>query len=441
MKNLFIFGILLLIIAAEPACYKFNFPTAIDSSSNRTANATIKQLYDLHQWGSKEIISQPFIIEALVVANDKENNFYNSIVVQDSTAGITINISGTGLYTVFPVGTVWLVNLQGLTLGDYFQNLQIGLGFDTIYKTPNSIPIVLVTQYFSLKDTIDFIPKLVTEAQLNSSLQNQFIRLQNMEFNYKDTAKTFADAINKVNTSRVLKFCSGTSLSVRTSGYADFAGNIIPDNNGSIAGVLTVYKDDIQLVLNSINDVQFLAPRCQQSNAYSLINENFESFPFDFIFSGYGWTNQAVSGNSLYKILRLQNNNSVSITALNSGSTVETWLVSPTLTLPENTDIYFSFQSRCAFDNGAQLNVYVSENFNGDVKKSSWDKLNPQISKGFTNSLAPYFVSSGKIKLRSSLQGKNINIAFKYNGVEDILNPAINQTTTFYIDDVKVFTE
>ncbi len=441
MKNVLIILVFMVILLPESACYKFSLPSTIDSSANLKANATLRQLYNLHQLGKWEIISQPFIVEVAVVANDKENNFYNEIVVQDSTAGMTINISGTGLYTIFPVGSVWLLNVQGLTLGDYNQNLQLGLGYDTTYLSPKSIPIILVPQYFTLKDTVAIKAKLVTEEQLNSSLQNQYILLQNMEFYYKDTAKTYADAINKINTSRALKFCSGTTLYLRTSGYADFAGNLLPVNNGSVAGILTVYKNDLQLVLNSINDVQFLAPRCQQSNAYSLLNENFESYPIDVTFNGYGWTNQNVTGNTFYKITRLQNNNTVSISALNSGGLVETWLVCPTLNLPINTAVYLSFQTRCGFDNGALLNVYVSDNFTGDVNKSSWDKLSPQISTGYPNSLAPSFVSSGKIKLSSTLQGKNINIAFKYTGNENLANTLLSQTTIYYIDEVKVFTE
>src|SRR5687768_14204136 len=71
---------------------------------NITANKTIAQLKSMYSGTGFLPITDDIIIEGVVVADDKSGNYYKAIVVQDSTAGIEIQLDGTNLYTDFPVG-------------------------------------------------------------------------------------------------------------------------------------------------------------------------------------------------------------------------------------------------------------------------------------------------------------------------------------------------
>ncbi|MEO7530804.1 MAG: DUF5689 domain-containing protein, partial [Sediminibacterium sp.] len=68
------------------------------------ANLSIKDLRAMHFTGNFECVMDDHIIEGIIVADDSKDNFYKSIVLQDSTGGITIRMDGSGLYTDYPVG-------------------------------------------------------------------------------------------------------------------------------------------------------------------------------------------------------------------------------------------------------------------------------------------------------------------------------------------------
>ena len=44
--------------------------------------------------------------------------------------------------------------------------------------------------------------------------------------------------------------CNGNTVSVRTSGYANFADDTLPSGNGSIVGIFTIYNSEKQFEVN-----------------------------------------------------------------------------------------------------------------------------------------------------------------------------------------------
>ncbi|MFT2633418.1 DUF5689 domain-containing protein, partial [Escherichia coli] len=70
------------------------------------------------------------IITGIVIANDATNNFYKSIVVQDSTGGITIKLDGFSLAIDYPLYQRVFIRLNGLWLSEYGGMLQLGVAID-----------------------------------------------------------------------------------------------------------------------------------------------------------------------------------------------------------------------------------------------------------------------------------------------------------------------
>src|SRR5690606_11144707 len=54
----------------------------------------------------------------------------------------------------------------------------------------------------------------------------------------------------------------GNSIIVRTSGYADFSGEITPGGNGKLIAVYSIFGNDRQLMLRSPADVNMENDRC-----------------------------------------------------------------------------------------------------------------------------------------------------------------------------------
>lgn len=226
---------------------------------------SIKQLKRLHQMGEVERINHEWMVQAVVVANDEYDNWYKSLVIQDSTAGIMLLLDGQNLFQDYPIGTLLKLRLKNLLLSDYRRMIQLVGAVDTSSGSllTGGIPVPLFKQHIQIvQDNINIVPLQVQFRNLHDSLQGRLIQLAGIEFSANDTAQTFADKKNKIGASRALKFCSGGTIYLRTSGYADFAGTPVPNGNGIIVGVYSVFNSEKQLMLRHPDDILFTQPRC-----------------------------------------------------------------------------------------------------------------------------------------------------------------------------------
>lgn len=226
---------------------------------------SIKQLKRLHMMGEVESIRHEWMLEAVVIANDEYDNWYKSIVIQDSTAGIMLLLDGQSLYQDYPVGARIRLRLKDLLLSDYRRMIQLVGAVDSSSGSliTGGIPVPLFKQHIQIvQDNYPVVPLNVQFRNLHDSLQGRLIQLSGIEFSASDTAQTFADKKNKTGASRALKFCTGGTIYLRTSGYADFAGGAIPNGNGTIVGVYSVFNTEKQLLLRHPDDILFTQPRC-----------------------------------------------------------------------------------------------------------------------------------------------------------------------------------
>ena len=233
---------------------------------NITANTTIKELKAMHTIGAIKKITQDLVIGGVVVADDKSGNFYKSIAIQDETGGITVRLDGTNLNTTYPVGRKIYIKLNGLYMGDYNRLIQIGGGIDNSDPTREELAPIASTLFdtYILKGSLNntITPKVVTVAQLHDSLQSMLIQLNNMEFVTADTSKTYADVVTQGSRNLNVKGCSGSSVIVRTSGFSNFAGINVPNGNGTLLAIYTMFGSTKQLIIRDTTDVRFTGPRC-----------------------------------------------------------------------------------------------------------------------------------------------------------------------------------
>lgn len=238
-----------------------------------TPTHTIKQLRAMHTVsGAFDVINSDIIISGVVVANDKSGNLYKEIYVQDGTAGINVLLDANGLYNSFPVGRKVFIRCNGLCLSDYNRLPQLGIKA-TVAGAPSiqAIASNLIGQYViggSLNNPVT--PKVVTVSQLTTNMSDDnlgtLVQLNNYEFIAADTNKTYADTSayrNSVNLT--VKGCAGgTNIIIRSSGYANFAGINVPNGNGTLTAIYTLFGSTKQLIIRDTSDVQFNNFRCGQ---------------------------------------------------------------------------------------------------------------------------------------------------------------------------------
>ena len=256
----FVFSVLFI-----AACFKQSSYATNISSNGFDSVVSIKVLKKMHYTGEFETIKNNMAIEGVVVANDETNNLYKSLAVQDSTGGILMVLDGTSLYQTYPIGAVLRIQLKDLILTDYRRMIQIVAAVDTTTGSiqATGIPSSLFSQYIKvIKDQPIIKPLIVGAKNLHDSLQGRLIKITNVEFASADTGLTYADKKNKIGASRALKFCTGGTIYLRTSGYADFAGIKLPVGNGEVVGVYSVYNAEKQLFIRDTSDILLINKRC-----------------------------------------------------------------------------------------------------------------------------------------------------------------------------------
>lgn len=249
------------------SCIKddFDAPPADGEDPDITANTTIAQLKQRFVSAPVQI-TDSLVIQGVVISSDKAGNFYKTLVIQDATAGISIRIDQTDLYADYPPGRRVFVKCKGLWLGDYGNLVQLGGALDNSDpQNPGVLPIPSgLTANYLLKGkyNIPVAPIALTIDQLDNLYQNMLIRITNVEFASAELGKTYADAVNKSSANRILLDCNYNQTILRNSGFASFAGDTLPEGNGAITAVFSVYLSDFQLLINDVTDVQFTNARC-----------------------------------------------------------------------------------------------------------------------------------------------------------------------------------
>jgi hypothetical protein len=405
-------------------------------------NLAIRDLRAMHVMGSFEHIADDYIIEGIVVADDRKDNFYKSIVLQDSTGGITIRMDGNGLYTDYPVGRKIAVKLRNLWMGDYARMIQLGAGIDQsnpAFLELAPIPVPLFDRYIVRKELNNAVyPKHVRLDELNDTLQSRLITIDNLEFAITDTGKTYADVVNKLSVNTTVKSCTGGSTYIRTSGFANFAAAKIPRGNGNITAIYTVFRTEKQLVIRDTSDVQLNGLRCTAPGTKILLEENFERAMPNTELNLQGWKNITETGSVSYAGKTADNNVYAEISAFATGKqVVVSWLILPAVNLSNSANEVLSFLTRDGFDNGAVLQVFASTNYDGGNTpwKAKWTLLKAAISKGSVSTINNNWVSSGSISL-AGFSGM-VYIAFRYDGADPV-SVLDKRTTRFQLDNVRI---
>ncbi|CAN5134317.1 hypothetical protein BH09BAC2_BH09BAC2_20730 [soil metagenome] len=274
MKNL-LAGIVALIVimfaAGSISSCKKEFdqpPVQIDTSV--IGNITIKNLKALpgvSVSGSYTLIPAKTIIEGVVTANDKSGNLFKQIYIQDATGGIGIDLDAYNLYTNFPVGRKVAIEVGGLYMVNQSNMVKISgrTLANGVYSTIG-VPSALIDK-ITHRGTFDnpVVPKIVTVSQLTPDLQGSLIQLNNFEVSPSDLNFTWGDISANKNSQNInLQNCASpiSKIIVRSSGYANFAGVTVPQGNGSIVAIYTVFSTTKQLLIRDTSDVQFNDLRC-----------------------------------------------------------------------------------------------------------------------------------------------------------------------------------
>ena len=220
--------------------------------------------------GGYKLIDKPMMIKGYITGNDISGNLYQQVALQDETGAILVDINAGGLYGYLPVGQEILIDLNGLYIGGYGKQAQIG-GIYTNLKTGatsvGKMDRPTWQKHFKLLDEADAsnveaeefdLTKLGDVAYMETNA-GKLMTVKKMKFASANGTNVWAP--NDTNTSLDLidattgKKINSSQLVVRTSGYARFANAILPEGVFDITGIFTRFNNVWQIVLRSTDDL------------------------------------------------------------------------------------------------------------------------------------------------------------------------------------------
>lgn len=193
-----------------------------------------------------------YIISGRVVSSDEAGNVFKSLVIQDETAAIALSINSYNLYLKYRRGQEIVLDVTGMYIGKY--NGLVQLGMPEWYENGNAWEISFMSpEYFNNRAQLNGLPELskIDTLQINSfaelptnpeglcRYQSRLVRFNNVKFvnGGKETFSTYHSS----GVNQVIEDADGTSLNVRTSGYANFWNRTLPEDRGDLVCILSYY--------------------------------------------------------------------------------------------------------------------------------------------------------------------------------------------------------
>lgn len=231
-------------------------------------------------------------IKGIVTGNDIEGNIYSQISIQDDSdkPGIIISVAQGGLSGQLPIGQEVLINVGGLYYGTYRSQPQLGVAYHDSSKDQNYPSRIsradwqnrfkvigkpdaskIKVQVFSTnpdasKGELNVADLL--DADVAYKYAGCLVTLKGVEFAMGDGKTTLApEDEGKTLGYGVTRYFKGydktnKQIGIRTSCYADFAANLVPQGVVDVTGVLSCYKSSakynhtVQLALRRFSDIK-----------------------------------------------------------------------------------------------------------------------------------------------------------------------------------------
>lgn len=363
---------------------------------NQLSDNSVITIDSLRKW--QESVGGPILIEdtlsvfGIVGMDETSGNIYKNIYLQGDSAAVNVRFTSS---TDLVQGDSIRISLQGITLSEYSGVIQL----DGVDEETN-----VVVQAANK----DITPLVLTIPEIDLSIhESKLIKLENVQFKTSELNNTYADAVNQSSENRTFEDFDGNELYIRTSGFADFAGDSLPKGSGSMVCIVSEYNGELQLILRSAEEAQMDNPR---GPGEILVKD----FGDDDITSD-GWSIQQVTGTHTWETGSLggwEDAPYAVISNYDGGNTAcESWLISPSIDLSTSTAANLSFDNAYNYT-GDALEVLISSDYpgTGNPNDYTWFALTANWSTGGWE-----FVNSGNIDLGTYLV-PNVHIAFKYTG-------------------------
>lgn len=213
-------------------------------------------------------INEDLVIEGFVTSSDKAGNFFGTLHFQDKASlpeeGLQIDIDLRDYHLQYEVGDKIFIKLKGLYLGLSQETYKLGGLYTTAAgtKSVGRLPFTKVKQHIigSCDPKINVASIEIGIEELSPKFINTLVTIKNMQVSPIDICKNYAPEADYVK--RKLQDCSGNTIELANSGYAEFYSELLPSGSGAVTGILGYASGRYTITIRDTKDIEFENLRC-----------------------------------------------------------------------------------------------------------------------------------------------------------------------------------
>ena len=260
------------------ACKKKDFDKPEINSFPTTNVWTVGQILDTLATGTFQFDKEwhkDAVVKGYVIADESGGNIYRTFYLR-GTDGKCIAVyrkgASDGGSESFNVKTGDYIGykLYGSIISEYSKLPQVQVQ----EYNPNKLIVIFER---GCNDKVQPVETTVEDINAGKHLCD-LVKVGDVQFEQYE-GLTYAEG--QTNTNRSLVSCSGESVIVRTSGYASFAGEYLPEGRGTLTSIVSVYNTTWQLLIRNTDDVNMTERRCGEGGEIMNLPYN-QSFASSF---------------------------------------------------------------------------------------------------------------------------------------------------------------
>ncbi|MCR5645933.1 MAG: DUF5689 domain-containing protein [Bacteroidales bacterium] len=348
---------------------------------------TVYTIADILEMESGTVFNEDASVYGIITADEKSGNLYKAAFMQDRASGKAIEL--------------YMNATSGVRIGD---SIRVYLK-DVTYSMYNGLPqlnnfeadghIVILANNKPIAPTETTIANIIAGNHLAG-----LVKLNNVMFTEQNT---FADANTYGNRTLVDPTDYSQSVIVRTSNYANFAMDSLPQGTGNLTCIASVYGSTWQLLIRSASELEF--------DGYNPGGGGDAGLPYyqDFSSSFGTYTTFNELGTETWEI----DYNTAKMTGFVGGvnkANVD-WLISKQVSLEEVSNVSFtmSYIARYFNDLPNDITFQVSTDFAGDPTQANWTVVPANWVSG--SNWTDFATTTVDL---SQFAGQKVNVAIRY---------------------------
>ena len=284
MKRFNFYLSLMLLLVFTAACSdEFDQPPMVIPTAEHTPNMTIADFKAKHWQDDRnyiDTIKDDEVIHGWITSSDEEGNIYKQLYISDGTAGLTVSIDQSSIYTKYRIGQEVVIPMKGYFIGKFNGLLCLGVPYwysaQGVWES-NRMPMEMwdaMAEINGLPDVSKVDTTVIELSEIKGSdkatllkYMSRLVRINGVTFT--DGGKPFSAAEN--STDREIKDEAGNTIMVSNSNYASFRANLLPEGTVDIVGQLSyTASKGFFLLLRDENDVILNTSPGMSGNPYTV---------------------------------------------------------------------------------------------------------------------------------------------------------------------------